>query len=137
MVLILYYLIHLKHLYLIKYNHPIIILLIQSYNLLVLNIVIYTYYIGDGDSSVTKRLNEVLPYGSGFNIQKIECRNHLLRNYCTKLTALAKKTSYPITVRKHILGNILRFRSDITKAVQYRKSSDSTKAEKIAGKKRF
>jgi len=36
------------------------------------------YYLGNGDSSVTKRLNEVLPYGPNFLIQKIECRNHLL-----------------------------------------------------------
>lgn len=98
------------------------------------NINLYLHIIiGDGDSSVTKRLTEVLPYGSHFFIEKIECRNHLLRNYCSKLSALAKKTNYPITVRKHKLGNILKFRSDITKAVQYRKSSNTTISEKIAG----
>jgi len=69
---------------------------------------------------VTKRLNEVLPYGSNFHIQKIECSNHLLRNYSQKMTALGKKTEYPILLRKHILSHILRFRSDVTKAVRYR-----------------
>lgn len=59
-------------------------------------------FIGDGDSSVTKRLNEVLPYGNDFRVKKIECKNHLLRNYTTKLSAIAKQTDYPISIRKHI-----------------------------------
>ncbi|KAL4122792.1 hypothetical protein QTP88_015067 [Uroleucon formosanum] len=61
--------------------------------------------IGDGDSSVTKRLSEILPYGQNFLVQKIECRNHLLRNYVQKLTAMAKKTNYPIDLRKFVLNN--------------------------------
>ncbi|XP_050431109.1 uncharacterized protein LOC126839738 [Adelges cooleyi] len=36
---------------------------------------------GDGDSSITRRLAEIMPYGPSLIIQKIECRNHLLRNY--------------------------------------------------------
>jgi len=71
------------------------------------------YFTGDGDSSVTKRLNEVSPHGSYFHIQKIECSNHLLRNYSQKMTALGKKTEYPILLQKHILSHILRFRSEI------------------------
>jgi len=67
------------------------------------------YFIGDGDSSVTKRLNDKMPYGPNFHIQKIECRNHLLRNYATRLTVLAKNTKYPLRVRIYILANILRF----------------------------
>lgn len=82
-----------------------------------------------------KRLNEALPYGSCFMIEKIECRNHLLRNYCQKLTVVAKLTQYPIILRKHILSNILRFRSDITKAIKYRKNnSNSTKLQNIQSK---
>jgi len=33
--------------------------------------------------------------------------------------ALTKRTDYPITVRKCIVKNIIRFRSDITKATDY------------------
>lgn len=81
--------------------------------------------IGDGDSSVMKRLHEVLPYGPNFLIHKIECRNHLLRNYCQKLTALANKTEYVITLCKYILSNIMKFRSDITKAAEYRRNANN------------
>ncbi|KAL4153670.1 hypothetical protein QTP88_001503 [Uroleucon formosanum] len=84
----------------------------------------YNKLIGDGDSSVTKRLNEVLPYGPNFLIQKIECRNHLLRNYCQKLTAAAKKCIYPINVRRFILSNIMRFRTGIVTAIKYRKKEN-------------
>ncbi|KAF0754755.1 Uncharacterized protein FWK35_00013628, partial [Aphis craccivora] len=37
--------------------------------------------IGDGDSSVLKKLLEIVPYGPHQLVEKIECRNHLLRNY--------------------------------------------------------
>lgn len=50
-----------------------------------------THFLGDGDSSVTKRLKEILPYGPHFLVEKIECRNHMLRNYMQKLTAITKK----------------------------------------------
>lgn len=43
--------------------------------------------ISDGDSSVTKRLHEISPYGRHFHIKKIECRNHLMRNISSKLNA--------------------------------------------------
>lgn len=97
------------------------------------NFIINKKCVGDGDSSVTKRLNETLPYGNDFTIKKIECRNHLLRNFATKLTALTKNISYPIVIRKFIKLNILRFRSDIIKAISYQKSRDLLLHQKIAG----
>jgi len=93
--------------------------------------------LGDGDSSVTKRLNEILPYGSQFKIKKIECRNHLLRNYCTKLMSLTKRTDYPITVRKCITSNIMRFRFDITKAMVHHLNKNSSIQQKVIGWKLF
>lgn len=95
-------------------------------------LIVYNIKLGDGDSSVTKRLNEVLPYGSDFKVKKIECRNHLLRNYCTKLMTLTKRTDYPITVRKCIVKNIIRFRSDITKATDYHLNNGSSIQQKTA-----
>jgi len=47
-----------------------------------------TLIIGDGDSSVTKKLNDVMPYGSNVLIEKIECRNHILCNYRQKLLSI-------------------------------------------------
>ncbi|KAF0709769.1 YqaJ domain-containing protein, partial [Aphis craccivora] len=94
----------------------------------------YNKLIGDGDYSVTKRLQEIMPYCPNFFIEKIECRNHLLRNYGTKLTGIVKNTKYPISIRNHIKKNPVRFRSAITKAMDYRsKLQYETKEEKIFG----
>jgi len=66
-------------------------------------------------------------------IQKIECRNHLVRNYISKLKTLDTKTEYPVTIRKFIVTNILRFRSDVTKAITYQKNIlDKSKNQEIA-----
>lgn len=50
--------------------------------------VYYTQYnllSGDSDSSVSKRLNQVLPYGNELRVKNVECRNYLFRNYVMKL----------------------------------------------------
>lgn len=66
---------------------------------------------------------------------KIECRNHLLRNYSNKLAVLTKNTKYPISVRNFIKSNPMRFRCAITKAIEYRNSlEDQTQHQKIIGK---
>ncbi|KAF0748505.1 YqaJ domain-containing protein [Aphis craccivora] len=91
----------------------------------------YSKLIGDGDSSVTKRLNEILPYGPSLRVEKIECRNHMLRNYSQKMSALTKRTEFPIAIRKKIADNLVRLRTDITKAIQYRKSKEKPLQQKI------
>lgn len=76
-----------------------------------------------------------MPYGPKFVIEKVECRNHLLRNYGTKLMAIIKNTKYPIHLRKHIQNNCKRFRSAITKSIEYRnKLAGQSKNQKIYGK---
>lgn len=47
----------------------------------------YLKMVGDGDSSVFKKLCEERPYGSQC-IEKVECRNHLFRNFFKKLREL-------------------------------------------------
>ncbi|XP_050065938.1 uncharacterized protein LOC114121144 [Aphis gossypii] len=89
--------------------------------------------IGDGDSSVSKRLLELLPYGSNQLVKKIECRNHILRNYSTKLSALTKCTKFPIYLRQIITKNITKFSMAIRKAIQYSKELDASDAYKIKG----
>lgn len=69
------------------------------------NIFFYLFS-GNGDSSITKRLHEVIPYAPKFSIEKVECRNHILRNYCQKLMNLTRITKYPCFIIKFILRNI-------------------------------
>jgi len=90
--------------------------------------------LGDGDSSVTKRLNEILPYGPSLRVEKIECRNHMLRNYSQKMSALTKRTEFPNAIRKKIADNLVRLRTDVTKAIKYRKSEEKPLQQKILSK---
>lgn len=50
----------------------------------------FTKMIGDGDSSVHNKLLESRPYGPTL-VQKIECRNHLLRNFSSNLREISCK----------------------------------------------
>lgn len=76
-----------------------------------------------------------MPYEPRLPVIKIECRNHLLRNYGTKLVAMTLNTKYPISLRKHLKSNILRFRFSITKAIEYRNSlQGQTDYQKSVGK---
>lgn len=58
----------------------------------------------------------------------------MLRNYMQKLTVIAKKTNFPIDLRKFILLRLMRFRTAIIKAIQYRKYEDVSGTEKITSK---
>lgn len=97
----------------------------------------FIYNLGDGDSSVTKRLNDILPYGQALRVEKIECRNHLLRNYSKKIMALTKRSDMPIDIRKKISDNIIRLRTDITCAIKHQKSQNIPLPQKISGKVEF
>jgi len=75
-----------------------------------------------------------MPYGPTFRVQKIECRNHLLRNYGTKLSLLTKNTKYPIHLRKHVQSNLIRFRTAIVKSIEYRNTlNDQSDNDKRLG----
>lgn len=50
---------------------------------------IYDKLIGDGNSSVMNKLHVAKPHGSEFHIKKIECSNHILRNYCNRLREIS------------------------------------------------
>ncbi|XP_046396856.1 uncharacterized protein LOC124163807 [Ischnura elegans] len=86
----------------------------------------YARLIADGDSSVYKKVLDAGPYKL-LSVEKIECRNHLLRNYCNKIRELVTTCSKGIcdrVERKLIAENVLRFRTAVTKAVEFRKSQD-------------
>lgn len=57
----------------------------------------------DGDSSVYKQILESRPYNCT-TVQQIECENHLLRNFCSKLRQIAatsNKTKCTVHLRKN------------------------------------
>lgn len=97
-------------------------------------LILCNLYIGDGDSSVTKRLHEVIQYGLRLLIEKINCQNHILRNNGQKLIGITKKTIYPCYLHKLINQTILRFRTAVTKAVKYRNELNVSLYGKIEGK---
>lgn len=68
--------------------------------------------IANGDSSTYKKILGARPYDN-LTVGKIECLNHLLRNYCNKLKALAKDTTFPLVYRKLLDGRIMRLRTAI------------------------
>ncbi|KAE9534064.1 hypothetical protein AGLY_008800 [Aphis glycines] len=86
---------------------------------------IYSQLIGDGDSSVMKRLRIAKPYEPNCIVQKVECTNHLLRNYINRLRDLTSKRKnskdepIPGYLRKIIQTRLLRLRYVVTEAVKY------------------
>lgn len=85
-------------------------------------------FIGDGDSSVHKRLCERFPTKA---IKKIECRNHLLRNFDSKMLALPKNAKLNIRSRKIVGQELRRMSVAIRCAIKYRKNDSIPKTSKI------
>lgn len=53
--------------------------------------IIYHKLIGDGDSSVLKKIILSKPYGFDTEVKKIECTNHILRNYLNRIVDIASR----------------------------------------------
>lgn len=66
---------------------------------------IYNTLIADGDASTYKNILESRPYPA-VTIQKIECTNHLLRNYNGKNLLLKIDTSIPLPERKLLTSDV-------------------------------
>lgn len=73
---------------------------------------IYDKLIGDGDSSVMKKLTLAKPYANyDIYIKKIECMNHILRNYCNRIVDISsRRKSSSGTVVPGFLRKILKDR---------------------------
>lgn len=82
--------------------------------------IIYSKLIADGDSSTYKKIIDAHPYAN-LVVEKIECSNHLLRNYCTRIDQLARDTHYPLVLRKQLSSGKLRLRFAVSAAIKYRK----------------
>jgi hypothetical protein len=91
----------------------------------------YTKIIGDGDSSVYKKIKESMPYGPHCFIEKIECRNHIMRNYCNKIREIGKMPRVDFQIRNFLRNNILKFRIAVTSAIKYRKCQNIPLSQKI------
>ncbi|KAJ1520495.1 hypothetical protein ONE63_003621 [Megalurothrips usitatus] len=86
--------------------------------------------VGDGDSSVTSRLLQIKPYGALYLVEKVECKNHLLRNFRRQLDALANNTHLPIPegvtkqemvhLRKTIGNHAAQLSFGVSKASEHR-----------------
>lgn len=89
---------------------------------------IYGRMISDGDSSTYSKIIEARPYAN-VTVQKIECKNHIMRNMCNKLTQLKTDTKYPSKLRKNITDQkIIAIRGMIKKAMEkYTSDSESEK----------
>jgi hypothetical protein len=96
---------------------------------------IYSKLIADGDSSTYKKILDCHPYPN-VTVEKVECKNHLIRNYCGKIEALTKDTRYPLNVRKIIASRKRRLRKAVIGAIKYRKLQDSTFEEKVIALKK-
>lgn len=102
----------------------------------------YATLIADGDSSVYCSILSSRPYAD-LTVKKVECRNHILRNYCYKLrdiTAPAPKAvrecldfdkSLHFKSRRVLGGRIMRLRTAITKAIVHRKAGEEPAHIKI------
>ncbi|KAF5292866.1 hypothetical protein FQR65_LT11118 [Abscondita terminalis] len=94
----------------------------------------YKQLIGDGDSSVYNKIKNNKPYGPNFFIEKIECRNHILRNYCNKIKEYSKCVKLDPKIRC-LFRHVLRFRTAIVSAIRYRKAEDNPTYKKISNLK--
>lgn len=84
-----------------------------------------------------KQLIACQPYGPLFTITKIECKNHILRNYSRRLREIASKTRnvvgpVPASVRRVLDSDRqLRLRVAVTSAIKYRNNQNLSLQERI------
>lgn len=67
----------------------------------------FTKMVGDGDSSVHRKLLQNRPYGNHQLVQKIECKNHLLQNFAKTFRDICSTSVSAVVVFKN---NVLFFR---------------------------
>ncbi|GBP66326.1 hypothetical protein EVAR_77944_1 [Eumeta japonica] len=100
---------------------------IETHNL------IYGRLISDGDSSTYNKILQIRPYqNEGITVEKVECRNHLLRNFCNKLKKMQSDTHYPAKHRKLITKKaIVKVRSAVTKMIAKNKNDECPEVQNL------
>ncbi|XP_076655252.1 uncharacterized protein LOC143360365 [Halictus rubicundus] len=91
---------------------------------------IYSTLIADGDSSTYKKILDCDPYAGMVRVKKIECSNHLLRNFCKKMRDVVKKTP-PGRYRKTVEGSIRLLRVGIQSAARFRANENLQESQQI------
>ncbi|XP_067207257.1 uncharacterized protein [Linepithema humile] len=89
----------------------------------------YRTVIADGDSSVYQSIQNNAPYCEQMvTVKKIECTNHLLRNFCKKLKIVAEtvqskqhRTRGFVQLRNVVKNNILKMRKEMLEAATLRR----------------
>ncbi|XP_047035378.1 uncharacterized protein LOC124641357 [Helicoverpa zea] len=81
--------------------------------------IIYKRMIADGDASTYAKVLKENPYkDQNITVEKIECRNHILRNLCKKLRSLVSETKYLLAHRKTLTDvKIMSMRKAIVRSV--------------------
>src|SRR5580765_7149766 len=83
---------------------------------------IYSKYIGDGDSNVLKKLRDFPPYPN-IVVEKIECTNHFLRNLCNKIREAGSTGSRNVSkLKKAVASSVMKIRNAVVKAVDFRRN---------------
>lgn len=91
---------------------------------------IYKYLIADGDSSVYKKILDARPY-KNVSVEKIECRNHLFRNFRNNMKKIIANTSHRLTDRKVIGQRQERILYGIRTAIKHRKNESESFNERV------
>jgi hypothetical protein len=102
--------------------------------------VVYHKFIGDGDSSVLKKLTSQSLYDN-IKINKTERKNHLKRNFNSKLQnlvggnitnvhSLTKTTKFCPKLRRVLKNRLAQIRKDINSSEQHWKTTDAAENEK-------
>ncbi|XP_063389246.1 uncharacterized protein LOC134675025 [Cydia fagiglandana] len=86
---------------------------------------IYGRLISDGDANTYAKILQTRPY-KNHTVEKIECRNHLLRNMCNKLAALQTDTKYLLKFRRYVIKDRIKsIRRVIVKAIKEHKGTNN------------
>lgn len=95
---------------------------------------IYGRMIADGDASTYAKVLKAKPYESqSLTVEKIECKNHILRNFCKKLRGLTTETKYLLAHRKTLTNErIMTMRKVIVKSIRHHNSSESPRNTAIS-----
>lgn len=91
--------------------------------------------IADGDSSTYKILRDIRVYKNpDLVIEKVECVNHLCRNFRSKFSFLEKVTKFDKKLRKHVSpGKADSICKGVKSAAKYWRESAASLSQKISG----
>uniref|UniRef100_A0A2A4IWF1 Uncharacterized protein n=1 Tax=Heliothis virescens TaxID=7102 RepID=A0A2A4IWF1_HELVI len=81
----------------------------------------YLSFIGDGDSSVFASLKEKVSYGN--KIKKIECKNHVIKNYTSALYKILANTKLPLYGRNILKPKLIKLTLVARKIIMHSQSS--------------